>query len=517
MQMRFVVMASALVGVWSIGARAMAQTSEDEATKKRNQQMEELQKQLEELKAKVEKLEAHAAAEGKKEAKPQKGYLTFYGHFDLSFDVANKGIAGRVSDDPVTGDGKAAVGAVGWIPAIASNSSYLGVRGGRNLVESGAWKVIFQVEAQVDMAATPGVAATNFHDDAVVRGALAFRTTYLGFSSPFGALKLGKTDTPYYTATSPLNPFYGTVGTYTSHMGNTGGDNRVEFAYRMAHAIWWESPVVSGTAFSVLYSPGQNLNGDNLIQPLGEPGCAGGYALTPLQLLLCNDGAFGDAWAAGLTTRQGPLYAALAGEWHKHVNRTTDEAFFGGASPDGSIGIANEYAWKVAAQYALPTHTKVGGIFERMYRHNPYINQDFNERDRFGFWLVVTQNLTKEDDVDLGWAHAGKTPGDVGTRRHDGTVAAGPVDNRANMVTAMIRHAFLDGTPTIYAVYAVQVNENGAHYDLGAGNHGIAYDCHDGNPVGDLTAPGPTAYGAGGRCWAGSTLQAFSVGMTYNF
>ncbi len=515
MQTRSIVMASALA--WCIGARAMAQTSEDEANKKRTQQMEELRRQLEELRAKVEKLEAHA--EGRPaEAKHPKGFLHFYGHVDLSFDVANKGIAGRVSDAPPPGgDGVAAVGSVGWIPAIASNSSYVGVRGGRNLDEPGAWKVLFQIEAQVDVAATPGVAATNFHDDAVVRGALAFRTSYGGFAGPYGAIKLGKTDTPYYTASSILNPFVGTVGTYTAQMGNTGGDNRVEFAYRMPHAIWYESPTLEGTQLSVLYSPGQNLNGDNLIQPLSEPGCAGGYALTPLQVLLCNDGSFGDAWSAAVTTKQGPLFASVAGEWHKHVNRTTDEAFFGGASPDGSIGFANEYAFKLTAHYQLPTHTRVGGAFERMFRHNDYVNQDYNERDRFGFWILLGQKLSKEDELDLGWGHAGKTPGDVGTRRHDGTVAAGPVDNRADMISAMVRHSFLDGQPSIYAVYARQMNENGAHYDLGAGNHGIAYDCHDGNPVGDLTGPGPTAYGAGGRCWTGATLQAFSLGMTYNF
>ena len=53
----------------------------------------------------------------------------------------------------------------------------------------------------------------------------------------------------------------------------------------------------------------------------------------------------------------------------------------------------------------------------------------------------------------------------------------------------------------------------------GAGNHGLQYDCHDGNPVGELppNAVGNTTYGAGGRCWAGATLQAFSIGMTYNF
>jgi hypothetical protein len=124
----------------------------------------------------------------------------------------------------------------------------------------------------------------------------------------------------------------------------------------------------------------------------------------------------------------------------------------------------------------------------------------FNERDRSGFWLAVTQKVTAKDDINLGWAHAGKEKGDPGTRRSDNTFGAGPVDNAANMYTIGYKHHF-DKQANWYAVYARQANHLGAHYDLGASGHGITTDCHD----------------AIGNCYAGSTLQALSVGMQYNF
>ena len=60
------------------------------------------------------------------------------------------------------------------------------------------------------------------------------------------------------------------IGDYRVIMGNTGGDNRVEFAYRAPHAIWWESPSWSGLAFKAMYAPGQNRSGDNSNLASGE-------------------------------------------------------------------------------------------------------------------------------------------------------------------------------------------------------------------------------------------------------
>jgi predicted porin len=452
------------------------------------------------------------------DAKP-KGSFAFYGYLDLAADYATKGLSGRTQSD-----GTIPVGNMGWQAAIGSNSSYVGVRGGHEL--GTPWlSGLFQLETQVDVSATPGYANANYFGDSRVMGALASRNSFLGLSGPWGAVKAGKSDTPYYLATRRMDPFYGTVGTFTSIMGNSGGDNRVEFGYRMPHAIWYESPSWNGLAFSGLVSPGQNRNNDNLIQPAGEPNCSG-YYVPGIVNPLCNDGAFGTAYSLAGRYEMGPLYAAAAWELHRSANRTVDEAANGGASPDGSIGLANEWALKFAAEYTFPTHTTVGAIYEKLGRHNPYVSQDFNERDRFSTWVEVVQKVTPGDDAYFGWAHAGKTPGDVGTRRADGSTAAGPVDNVSNMYAFGFKHHFLDGRPSVYVVYARQVNHDGAHYDLGAGSHGIQYDCHDAGPDAPNSANtgiGPPNAGnvpfpfGGGRCFAGATLQAASVGMTFSF
>ncbi len=426
------------------------------------------------------------AAEPKQEAK---GALSFYGHLDLSFDVGSKGLAGRVQND-----GTAAGGDQDWMPAIASNSSFVGVHGWRELAPG--LKGVFQVEGQVDVSATPG---SSLVPDSTVKGALAYRNSHVGLTGAWGGLRLGKNDSPYKQATRPLDPFFATVGTYTAIMHNTGGDNRAEFDARFPHAIWYDSPTFSHVSVKVLFSPGQNRSQDNTGAAYAEPNCTGGNMPSP-----CNDGSYGSAYSVSAQYDAKPLYVTAAWELHHSVNRTTDEAANQGASPDGSIGVANEWAVEVAAQYTLPTDTTVGAIVEKLNRNNPYINQWYNERDRWGWWVEATQKVNAENAVSVAWGHASRTPGDVGTRRSDGTTAAGPVDNQSNMLTGGIWHYFDGGKASVYVVYATQMNHNGAHYDLGAVTHGIAYD---GKETSDPL----------GRAFAGSTLQVASVGMSYNF
>ena len=413
--------------------------------------------------------------------------VQLYGHLDLSVDDATKGIAGRNNSGP--GGPGPAMGRLGWQSDVASNLSYFGLRGGHDLGAGSGLKAVFQIETQVDVAATPGPTS-----DAQVKGALASRNSYLGIAGGFGAIKAGKTDAPYKLSTARMDPFSATVGDYNSIMGNTGGDNRAEFDTRISHAVWYESPKMGGFSLSALASPGQNRSSDNSVRASGESTCTGGNDPDPVAG--CNDGAFDIAYSLAGVFDSGPVYAILAYELHKNVNRTGDET---GAVPMGAVGIVDEYAWKAGVQYKLPTNTTVNLIGEKMVRNAP--NPNFNERDRKGYWLALTQKVTPQDDINLGWAHAGKTPGDVGTNRSDGTTAAGPVDNEANMYTAGYKHHFADKQTTWYFVYARQDNHKGAHYDLGASGHGITTDCKDGNA----------------NCFAGSTLQAVSIGMTYNF
>src|SRR6267142_4548839 len=159
--------------------------------------------------------------------------VQFYGHLDLSIDDITKGIK-----DP------AAVGKLGWQADVSSNLSYFGFRGDHDI--GGGNRMVFQVETQVDVAATPGPSTVNQASqgnvDNKVLGALGSRNSFLGFAGGFGAFKVGKTDAPYKLSTARMDPFSATVGDYNSIMVNTGGDNRAEFDTRLSHAMWYESP-----------------------------------------------------------------------------------------------------------------------------------------------------------------------------------------------------------------------------------------------------------------------------------
>lgn len=401
--------------------------------------------------------------------------VQLYGHLDLSYDVLSKGIAGKTD-----ASGNPAVGKLGWQDDISSNLSYLGLRGSHDLGSS-ELKAVFQIETQIDMAASPGGSTVP---DNTVKGALASRNSFLGLAGGFGAFKLGKTDAPYKLSTGRMDPFSATIGDYNSIMGNTGGDNRAEFDTRLSHAMWYESPNMGGFKVNALYAPGQNRSTDNSTTASGEPDCTGGNQPSPT----CNDGSFGNAYSIAGLYEAGSLYAIVAYERHANVNRTGDDASGGGPAPAGAVGIANEQAYKVGIQYSLSS-TVLNFIVEKMTRSAP--DPSFNERQHTGFWLAATQKFSPTDDVNLGWAHAGKTPGDPGV---------GPVDNKADMLALGYKHHF-DKQTNWYAVYARQQNQTGAHYDLGASGHGITTDCKD----------------AAGTCFTGATVQGFSVGMQYNF
>src|SRR5712691_861747 len=369
--------------------------------------------------------------------------VQFYGHLDLSVDDATKGIKqGGAGQNPPP------VGKVGWQPDVSSNLSYFGFRGDHDIGRG--YRMVFQVETQVDVAATPGPSPVNQASqgnvDNKVLGALGSRNSFLGIAGNFGAFKLGKTDAPYKLSTARMDPFSATVGDYNSIMGNTGGDNRAEFDTRLSHAMWYESPKMGAFSFSAVFAPGQNRASDNSNNASGEPDCTGGGGgvtgggvINP-----CTDGSFGDAFSVAGVYEAGPLYGIVAYELHKNTNRTGDEVNPPAppAAPLGAVGVANEAAAKVGVQYRLPTNTTLNAIFERLTRKAP--DPNFNERQHNAAWLALTQKVTGQDDFNLGWAHAGKTPGDPGT---------GPIDNVSNMYSVGYKHHF-DRQSNWYAVYA---------------------------------------------------------------
>lgn len=408
-----------------------------------------------------------------------KSEVQIYGHVDVSYDYMKNGLAGATG----------ATGNNGWLSDISSNLSYFGMRGNRPLTDD--LSGVFQFESEISYAATPGTSDKGA-DTAAQKFGLGGRNSYVGLQSKsMGAIKAGKTDTPYKIASARLDPFASTVGDYNSIMGNTGGDTRAEFDTRMSHSIWYESPKFSGVQVSALFSPGQNRSTNGLSYAMGEPSCTGGNTGD------CTDGAWKNAYSLSATYEGGPLYAFGAYERHQSVNRSGDDAVAG----DGSVGIADESAWKLGVQYKVTSRTIVDAIYEKMKRDA--ITSAYDERSRNGTWLALTQFLTDKDALNFGWAHAGKTPGQpLGSppmMNGVSGVTAG-ADNSANMFDIGYKHWF-DKRTTVYAVYT-RLNEGAnGHYALGPSGHGITLRNQDGD----------------GNTFEGNDLQAFSVGMTYDF
>ena len=251
-------------------------------------QLEALQKQIQQLQSQMESVKrqqaAHpapppGAAMTENHIEPGRS-LTFdvagakvqlYGHVDVSLDTQTNGMSGFVNGDtglPVTGHN-------GWVPDISSNLSYFGVRGARNL--GADLRGLFQFETEVAYAATPGT-SDQAPDGTAQKFALGSRDSYVGLDGrTWGAVKMGKMQTPYKTSTARLDPFRSTPGDYNAIIGNSGGDNRAEFDMRLPHSIWYESPHwANGLYFSFLASPGQNRSTDTQLYAEGEPDCAGG-------------------------------------------------------------------------------------------------------------------------------------------------------------------------------------------------------------------------------------------------
>jgi predicted porin len=548
------------------------------------QQMQELQKQVQQLQQQQQTQQAQSApppavppaptppapgAVGPKlaaaapaEPKFEKFLKGFYGTLDVSLDDATKGIRGLTAYSysyagagPGSGyvnnglKGTQITGSVGWLGDLSTNKSVLGYRGSHQIAGSDV-SFIYQIETQPSITSSPGLNTSYTQQSNVVKGAIGYGDTFVGVAeNAWGKLKIGTTYSPYKKSTDRMNPFSGMLGDYAVVMGNSGGDNRVEFGTRLDHSIWYESPKWFGDTVSmdVLIAPGANRTYDNVVQSAGSPDCSGGN--TPGSGNLpqnCDDGGFGTAYSADLKFEYGGLYATAAWELHHAVNRNSDgigsnSPYYGylvgqgngvsplldwgtyntylaeygqpfinanGFSPPYLHDVADEWAIKTGVQYTFDFGLAVSGIYEYMHRNLPPAYEFQNERQRNGLWFAMSQSFSPRDDVSIGWAHAGRTPGDPGGQHNYNPTST---DNRANMYTIAWKHHF-DKSLLWYIDAADTVNNGNAHYDIGAGGRGVTTDCHDGtNTVfTDYSSAGPTT-------WGGCHEIGVSTGLNYKF
>jgi len=482
------------------------------------------------------------------------GEITLYGNLDVSVDSATKGTAGLLD-----GNGNPPVGNMGWLEDISTNLAYVGVRG-TQMTGIKDTNFIFQLETSVNISTAPGLHESNSQEQDTVDGTLFTRNSYLGLGKvKWGALLIGKTDPPYKQSTARMNPFNGMEGDYGVIMGNTGGDNRVEFGYRLDHSIWYTSPKLRGYQFNAFFSPGQDRANDSGNLPAGEPDCNGGDnpgdgGLSPIA---CNDGGFSDVVSGNVSYTREPLYITAAYERHMKVNRqsdmtgiyssappsnyngpiTTDDPTYTGANtmfvntsgylfwvPTAfyNAEVADEDAGKVGIQYGFfHRKTVVSALAENMHRYVPGYLEWQNERQRLGSWLAATQAIGAFDSLSFGWARAYRTPGDPCQHNDcfqnapyaataDGDVTGGRgMDNESNLVTVAYRHRIGEGLEA-YSDWAGAFNHPYAHFDLGAGGRGVTTDCHDASDTAGNQLSNP-------HCWAGGHLKAFSVGLDKRF
>jgi len=589
-------MLAAVLVVFSYSGPTVAQTT-DAATQAKmrdlQQRLEQLSKELESLKAEQAKTaadQAKMAADQQKLAADQQKVTAesaktaktastagsafdsfmkgFFGTLDVSIDYTTKGMDGFVAypyslapgvtsptgpfvQGPAKGGGAGPYGRVGWLAAMSSNGSNVGYRGTHKIGDSHV-DFIYQVSTSLNMAAAPGLQNTWTKSSNTVQGAIGLGDTYVGFQqAAWGKLKFGTMYTPYKTSTDRLNPFSGQLGDYSTIMGNTGGDNRVEFGTRMDHVILYNSPTWSGLSFDAAYSLGQNVDPYNNLTSEGSPDCSGGNNPGSGNLPLnCDDGGFNYAYSVDLKFETGGLYLTAAYELHSQVARASDgigannpyygylfglgpndplsnqfldwgsyqayAAEFPGAAAAGSpaylpaVDTGDEWAAKIGGQYQFEFGLTVSYLWEEMHRNIPQFMAFQNERQRTGDWLALDYVFNGgRDRVALGWAHAGASVGDPGGQHNYNPNGIG--ENQANMYTFGSWHK-LDKQLTAYLDFADTVNNGNAHYDIGAGGHGIKTDCHDATHATfiDYSSAGPTT-------WGGCHPLGVSTGINFKF
>jgi len=575
--LRSLVAAFAAVMVWfSYSGPTLAQMT---AAQDQDARMRILQQRIDDMSKQIKQMQEEQAKTTKTVSTVDKAWNTFikgfFGTLDVSLDATTKGMSDLVAYHygsaanggppyPQMGaknGGANPYGNVGWMGMMSSNGSNIGYRGSHQIGTSSV-DFVYQVSAGIDMAAAPGLQNTWTKSSNTVQGAIGLGDTFIGLrSKSWGQLRFGEMYTPYKTSTDRLNPFAGMLGNYSTIIGNTGGDNRIEFGTRQDHVIVYMSPSFSGFSFDASYGFGQNVDPYNTTLPLGSSDCAGANNPGSGNLFLnCDDGAWSYTYGGDLKFETGGLYLVAAYELHGKVNRSSDgigsnNPYYGalpGSGPGPSTfacdqannsvlldcgayqafaaefptqaccGVtspaynpyydsADEWAAKVGAQYHFQFGLTVSYLWEKTERKlSPLMTfQDERTRPNAQWAAIEYEFRGGADKIAVGYAHAGATPGDPGGQHNYNPNLVG--QNTANMYTVGFWHKF-DKQLTWYLDWAETINDGNAHYDIGAGSHGIKTDCHDAThtPFIDYSSAGPTT-------WGGCHAQGFSTGLNFKF
>lgn len=161
---------------------------------------------------------------------------------------------------------------------LSSNASRLGFKGSHDINPD--LKAFFQIEQQINFTTGASNGGTDF----------ATRDTFVGLGGNFGAVQIGRFDSPFKTARGPFNIFSDQVGDMNNLARVTAG--RLDERYD--NTIQYTTPDFNGFSATIAYSmyKGQSLN------------------ITDT----ASNNEDSDAFSASLNYIGGPLEAALAYE-----------------------------------------------------------------------------------------------------------------------------------------------------------------------------------------------------------
>ena len=278
---------------------------------------------------------------------------------------------------------------------LSSNASRLGFKGDHQINPD--LKAFFQIEQQINFTTGASNGGTDF----------ATRDTFVGLAGPFGAVQVGRFDSPFKVARGPFNLFGDQVG----DMNNLARVTNGRLDERYDNTIQYTTPTLHGFNAKLAYSlyKGQSLN----ITDAGN-----------------NEDS--DAVSVSLNYAAGPLEAALAYE------KVEEDTLRGEAD-----------SLRAAAAYKLSDALKLVGFYQTTdysgYRDTSRAARDAGTFNVYG--LGGEFAIARNTALKATWM------------THDSDA-----DNaNADMWVLGIEHK-LDKAVRVYANYAVIDNDPGVAY-----------------------------------------------------
>jgi predicted porin len=324
--------------------------------------------------------------------------LTIYGIADVWFGTAQNDSAAITSRQTLIGSG-------------GVSASRFGFKGTEDL--GGGFKANFVLEQGFNI--DTGAQATA--------GQAFARQSYVGFSTPYGEVRLGKTFTPFDDISGAAAPgFDSALSPYVNVWKSTG------YAANPANTVYYASPSFSGVSAAASYSLGENkntvVNSHNVLSnnATGVGSFNVKYDGGPVSVGFAYQAQKLAPTVNSLTTK----FLRLNGSYDLGVVKLL--AGFGRVEDAGSVKDASTKEWQVGVDFPVNSALTLSGGFAGSKDN---LASGTNEAKRTGFGLAANYALSKRTSV-YGGVQTTKTTTNV----------VNAADLKSDLYAVGIRHTF---------------------------------------------------------------------------